>query len=261
MIKKFMISLIFSSLATSAGIAENYQVPKKTILKISQTLGQTVVASLRQPRKSSIQIVSEGGESFVRVTVKDGDIGGAPTDNDPTHSKSFDKPYSERSEVRMKGTMKRNSVYEITFDARFIEGFQGHAETFFQIHTGKKPPLMFFFREFGNTHLQAILMQGCSRSCGHNDHPKYDKHKKIYPRADMFGRWHEFRIVVDTSNRGEMSIFFNGATLVKNQPVTFPSRHNPYVRLGIYRAGNLSGNTTSVVEYRSLDINRIGAAR
>ncbi|MEP3786725.1 tyrosine-type recombinase/integrase [Ascidiaceihabitans sp.] len=66
-----------------------------------------------------MQVLSQGGVPFVRFTVIDGDIGGAPTDNDPSHSRIFDRPYSERAEVRMDGTMQRNSVYEISFEVRF----------------------------------------------------------------------------------------------------------------------------------------------
>ena len=244
----------------NASFAENYLVRNAVLDQVSGVLGEDMIATQRMPRDTSMQVLSQGGLPFVRFTVMDGDIGGAPTDNDPTHSRIFDRPYSERAEVRMDGTMRRNSIYEITFEARFVEGFQGESETFFQIHTGQKPPLMFMFREFGRTHLLANLMQGCQSSCGHNDQPEYVRHKTIYPRSGMFGHWHQFRLVIDTSNQGSMSIYFNGAAFIQDQPVTFPSQHRPCVRLGVYRAGDLSGNATSVVDYRAIDITSQGSA-
>ena len=143
------------------------------------------------------------------------------------------------------------------FEARFVEGFFGDSETFFQIHTGQKPPLMFMFRQFGRTHLLANVMQGCERTCGHNDQPEYQSFKHIYPRSQMLGRWHEFRIVIDTSNRGSISIFRNGAPLVENQLVTFPSQHRPYLRFGVYRPGSEDGNETSIVDYRNVSVRRL----
>ncbi|MEP1637258.1 heparin lyase I family protein [Ascidiaceihabitans sp.] len=255
----YVLALVVFGLA-SPSLAENYRVPNSVMAQVSSVLGEDMIATQRLPHDTSMQVLSQAGVPFVRFTVLDGDIGGAPTDNDPAHGRAFDRPYSERAEVRMDGTMRRNSIYEITFEARFGEGFQGEAETFFQIHTGQKPPLMFFFREFGRTHLLANLMQGCQSTCGHNDQPEYSPHKTTYPRSAMFGRWHQFRLVIDTSNQGSMSIFFNGMPLIQNQPVTFPTQHKPYVRLGIYRAGDLSGNATSVVDYRALAITRVGSA-
>lgn len=257
---RFLMALVFTAMAATASLAENYRVPNATMQQVSGVLGEDMIATQRFPRNTSMQVLSQGGEPFMRITVQDGDIGGAPTDNDPSHSRIFDRPYSERAEIRLEGTMRRNSVYDVTFEARFVEGFRGDAETFFQIHTGQKPPLMFFFRDFGRTHLLANLMQGCERTCGHNDQLDFARHKTIFPRARMFGRWHEYKLVMDTSNQGSMSISLDGAALVTTQSVTFPSQHRPYVKLGIYRAGDLSGNVTSVVDYRSLDITRVGAA-
>ena len=260
-VRAILQSMLFATLLATASFAENYRVPNAVMNQVSGVLGEDMIATQRMPRDTSMQVLSQGSVPFVRFTVMDGDIGGAPTDNDPTHSRIFDRPYSERAEVRMDGTMRRNSVYEITFEARFVEGFQGEAETFVQIHTGQKPPLMFFFREFGRTHLLANLMQGCQSTCGRNDQPEYVRHKTIFPRSGMFGRWHRFRVVIDTSNQGRMSIYFNGTALVDDQPVTFPTQHRPYVRLGIYRPGDLSGNGTSVVDYRAMDISRLGASQ
>lgn len=258
--KAIILIVTFVVTIASSSFAENYRVPNAVMQQVSSVLGTDMEATQRLPRSTSMQILSQNGEPIIRFTIQDGDIGGAPTDNDPSHSRIFDRPYSERAEVRMDGTMRRNSVYEITFEARFVEGFQGYNETFFQIHTGKKPPLMLFFREFGRTHLLANVMQGCTSTCGHNDQPDYQSHKTIYPRARMFGRWHEYRIVLDTSNRGSISIYLNGAPIVQNAAATFPSQHRPYVRLGVYRSGDLDGNATSIVDYRDLEIIRVGAA-
>lgn len=241
-------------------LAENFRVPAALEQQVSSVLGVDMEATQRLPRQTSMQVLQQGGIPFVRFTIVDGDIGGAPTDNDPTHSRIFDRPYSERAEIRTDGTLRRNTVYEINFQVRFVEGFFGENETFFQIHTGQKPPLMFFFRQFGRTHLLANLLQGCVQTCGHNDQPDYARVKAFFPRPQMFGRWHDYRIMMDTSNSGSISIWFNGRPFVTNHPVTFPSRHRPFLRLGVYRSGSEAGNATSIVDYRNLSITRIGAS-
>lgn len=261
--KTFMIGLIISALMSLVAFpveAENYRVPTAVERQVSSVLGVDVEATQRLPRQSSMQVLQQGGVPFVRFSIADGDIGGAPTDNDPTHSRIFDRPYSERAEIRTEDVLQHNSVYEITFEVRFVDGFFSENETFFQIHTGRKPPLMFFFRQFGRSHLLANLMQGCELSCGNNDQPEYHRVKTIYPASRMIGRWHVFRIVMDTSNRGMISIYLNGAPFFMNEPVTFPSQHRPYLRFGVYRSGSTEGNRTSVVDYRNLFISSVGSS-
>lgn len=260
MVSAFIQSMLLLMLLATPSFAENYRVPEATMAEVSSILGERMVATQRMPQDTSIRLLSQVGVPFVRFTVQDGDIGGAPTDNDPSHSAVFDRPHSERAEVRTEGTLDRNSIYEVTFEVRFIQGFRGESETFFQIHTGQKPPLMFFLRDFGRTHLLANLMQGCQSTCGHNDQPEYVSHKTIFSELQMFGGWHRFRLLIDTSNQGSMSIYFNKTILVDEQPVTFPSQHRPSLRLGIYRPGDLIGNATSVVDYRALGITRLGNA-
>jgi hypothetical protein len=240
--------------------AENYRVPSAMERQVSSILGEDIVATQRLPRDMSMQVLQQGGVPFVRFTIADGDIGGAPTDNNATHNRIFDRPYSERAEIRTDGTLRRNSMYEVEFEVRFVEGFFGDNETFFQVHTGQKPPAMLFFRQFGRTHLLANLMQGCSRTCGNNDQPEYSKVKSFFPRSQMFGRWHEVRIRMDTSNQGSMSMWFNGSLFMTNEPVTIPTQHRPYLRFGVYRSGSNDGNETSIVDYRGLSIIRVGAS-
>lgn len=256
----YILAALFCFSVPGAVDAENYRVPAAVERQVSSVLGIDMEATQRLPRETSMQVFQQGGIPFVRFTMADGDIGGAPTDNDPTHSRIFDRPYSERAEIRTKGTLQRNSIYEVSFEVRFVEGFYGENETFFQVHTGQKPPLMLFFRQFGRTHLLANLMQGCQRTCGRNDQPEYLRVKEIYPASRMLGRWHQVRIVMDTSSQGSMSIFLNGAPFAMNQPVTFPVQHRAYLRLGVYRSGSTEGNRTSVVDYRNLSITRTGSA-
>lgn len=259
---KLIVSALYAASLLIGGpsSAENYRVPASVERQVSDILGEAIEATQRLARPTSMQAMQQGGIPFVRFNIADGDIGGAPTDNDPTHSRIFDRPYSERVEIRTEDALRRDSVYEVSFQVRFVEGFYGDNETFFQIHTGQKPPLMFFFRQFGRTHLLANFMQGCTRTCGHNDQPDYVRVKEFYPASGMFGRWHQFLFLIDTSNQGEMSIYVNGQSFATNQPVTFPSQHRPYLRFGVYRSGSEDGNRTSVVDYRNLSIQRVGQA-
>ncbi|MEM6495439.1 MAG: hypothetical protein AAF709_01790, partial [Pseudomonadota bacterium] len=187
----------------TASWAENYRVPASVVRQVSSVLGEPMLANERLPRRDSIQVLSQGGEPFIRFSLSHGDAGGAPTDTDPRHAAIFG--FRERAEVRTEAELQPNSVYRIAFQVRFVAGFEGDDSTVFQAHSSRKPPLLLYFRDFGRTHLQAALMQGCLSTCGHNDQPEYQRHKSIFPRSAMFGRWHQVQIDMDTSNRGSMT--------------------------------------------------------
>ena len=238
--------------------AETYRVPASVVRQISSVLGEPMLANERLPSHDSIQVLSQGGEPFIRVALRHGDAGGAPTDTDTTHTAIFG--FRERAEIRTEAELQPNSIYRISFQVRFVDGFEGDDTTVWQVHSGRKPPLLMYFRDFGRTHLQAALMQGCLSTCGHNDQPEYQRHKTIYPRSTMFGQWHQVQIDMNTSNRGSMTILVNGRALARNAPTVFPSRHRTYLKLGIYRSADASRPETSVVDYRRLSIERLGSA-
>ncbi|MFK7877650.1 MAG: hypothetical protein AB8B71_18045 [Paracoccaceae bacterium] len=71
MIVTFVVTMASSS------FAKNYRVPNAVMQQVSSVLRTDRDATQRLPRSTSIQ---------------GGDIGGTPTDNDPSHSRIFDRP-------------------------------------------------------------------------------------------------------------------------------------------------------------------------
>ena len=254
------IGLASSLLVATTTLAENYPVSDRTLALASSVLGTRLVATQPIFQADGIQVLEQGEEQFVRFTIEHGDIGGAPTDNDPEHSRLFNRPWSERVELRSRDTLRRNSLYEVQFRARMLEGFTNRAETIFQIHTGRKPPLMFFFRDFGNTAWTARILDGCEETCGWNDDPEMIAFRHRVARSQSMGNWHDYRIVLDTGSTPTISMWIDDTVLVANSPISLPSQHRPYIRLGVYRPGDLSINDTSVIDYSDLSITRLGRA-
>ena len=89
---------------------------------------------------------SENDNVFWRFTLEKGDRGGCHTDVDDNKRGSL---FMERKEVRGR-KLKSDATYEVQFKARFVAGFVGENETFFQVHgfngdTCSLPLLMFKF--------------------------------------------------------------------------------------------------------------------
>jgi len=81
------------------------------------------------PHRDSIRWIDDS--SF---TLSDKDKGGCPTDKIARHS----APYWERAELRQDGFLKKGEPYSIDTTLRFVEGFDGRRETFFQVHAYNK---------------------------------------------------------------------------------------------------------------------------
>ena len=92
----------------------------------------------------TVKWVTEGENKFLRFELRNGDKGECSSDDRERHG----APYWERAEVKQEEMLERNKKYSLDFDVRFVKGFQGERETFFQIHQGVRgcregPPLMF----------------------------------------------------------------------------------------------------------------------
>lgn len=75
-----------------AAWAENYRVSNSLLRTASDILGTPMIATQRVFRDDAIRVLQQGDTRFVRFTIQHGDIGGAPTDNDPEHSRLFNRP-------------------------------------------------------------------------------------------------------------------------------------------------------------------------
>lgn len=260
--KKLLCTLSVSMVLIfgQATLAENYRVSSGLLRTASDILGTPMIATQRMFREDAIRVLQQGNTRFVRFTIQHGDIGGAPTDNDPEHSRLFNRPWSERVELRTRDTMRRNSLYEIRFRARIVEGYTGPNGTFFQLHTGTKPALMFFFRSFSQTEWTAALMQGCSQSCTRNDDPELENYQRRATHGQSMRRWIDYRIVLDTGASPTMSVWIDGNPLIQEEAFVIPLGREVYSRIGSYRSGDLDGQPTSVIDYSMLEVTRLGPA-
>ena len=96
--------------------------------------------------KNTISTIEENGNKFLRFQLKNMQKGGCSTDRQRRHSAA----YWERAELKQRMNFRKDSTYEIKFKVRFIEGFEGNRETFFQIHQYSDnckvgPPMMLKF--------------------------------------------------------------------------------------------------------------------
>ena len=201
------------------------------------------------PHYDSIYWVSEGNRRYVRFTLSDGDKGGCVTDRTARHR----APYWERAELKQVGTLKKNESYTINATLRFVEGFSGHRENFFQIHAynnGCKqayPPITI---KFDKTHTNtAVLTLNALKKTKH--HNSYRSGMRI---DDVLGKWIDMKIDLKTTKNGSITVSINGETLFSDVPFWTEPCGILYIKFGAYRPGNLSGNSKSIVDFDSINV-------
>ena len=141
------------------------------------------------PHHDSIYWVSESNRRYMRFTLSDGDKGGCPTDRTARHH----APYWERAELKQVGTLRNNKSYTIDATLRFVEGFSGLRENFFQIHAYNNdckqayPPITI---KFDNTHTNtAVLTLNALKQ--NKRHRSYRSGMRI---DDALGKWVDMKI-------------------------------------------------------------------
>ena len=87
------------------------------------------------PKIDSMQWIEEGGNKFIRFQLRDKDYGGCKSDSLRRHR----APYWERAELKQSFTLYWDSKYELEFNVRFVEGFSGDRENFWQMHAFNSP--------------------------------------------------------------------------------------------------------------------------
>ena len=201
------------------------------------------------PHHDAIKWVSESNRRYVRFSLSDGDKGGCSTDRTARHS----APYWERAELRQVGTLRKNKSYTINATLRFVEGFSGQRESFFQIHAANKkckqayPPIMM---KFDKTHTSnAVLTLSALKN--YNRHHSYRSGMRI---DDVLGKWVDMEIIVSTTDRGSVTVSIDGETLFSDVPFLIEPCGTPHIKFGVYRPGNLSGNDKSIVDFDSISV-------
>ncbi len=204
----------------------------------------------------SIKWVKVGKDKKLRFSLKKGDRGKCPTDDQARHG----APYWERAEVSQKKKLKLGHAYRIEFEATFLEGYEGERENFFQIHGWNgschvSPPTMLMF-DRGS--LRVWALRGVS---GNGMDPNRGLHKEVQRRSvrarAIRGIPSTFTIDFDTRTLpGKLSVLLDGQPIVSNARVEMAPCAQPHIKMGTYRPGG-KGAGTSTVLIDDLTINRI----
>jgi len=197
---------------------------------------ETFYANARLPSKNSIEWISEEGNQFLRFRLKDKDKGWSHTDRKARHS----APYWERAEVKQRKSLNKSNLYEIDFLVRFVEGFNGNRENFFQIHQSNdgcriSPVIMLKFSE--------VTMFG----------------EWTFNISENKGKWINFNILLDLNNQS-YTIKIDNKLFVEDRGFRKPLKGCgiPHIKFGIYRPGNIiKPNNLSIVDFDKIQIKEI----
>ena len=214
------------------------------------------------PNATALVWAEHRGDRVLRATLEPGDPGQCRSDSTPRHGAR----YWERAELRQRGDLPLGTRHDIRFQARFVEGFSGREETFFQIHgfsqtCGTGPLLML---QFDGRLLKAqVLKRESDPSKGSAN--RGERGALVWVRADknaapdvsldaLRDRTLQFRMALDLTDRSpKVSLYLNGRPLLEDEPIHVSRCATPHVKVGIYRPGQRNPHT-SVVEIDDLRI-------
>ena len=199
------------------------------------------------PKNSSVQWIEEGKNKFLRFQLDNKHYGECASDRKIRHN----APYWERAELKQISSLTRNAKYQLEFQVRFLEGFSGNRESFWQIHScaGQsccRPPVMIKFSE-GKLGLSAMDRAGRKSST-------YISNVKI---EDLIGRWSIFVLEFQTTDTANISLSLNGNNIFSDIPFVIPKCGNPHLKFGIYRPGNAYGNNTAIIDFDEITLNNL----
>ena len=204
------------------------------------------------PRNDSIQKLSDKNDDYIRVQLRNGDIGNCPSDNNKLHSIRYNKPYSERAELTGKyKDFSLNENYLIKFKVRFVKGFNKSdlSETFFQIKDcpNSNVPLMAKLGKVGQRYVFKFFLS----------HPP--QIKRFITSNPIDNAWHDIKIYFYTGKPNRISIFYDDHELLNNRQFkNVLTCGKPTLRIGIYRSGNIrQPNSHSIVDYKNIEIKKI----
>ena len=198
--------------------------------------------------KNSISTIEENGNKFLRFQLKNMQKGGCKSDRKRRHG----APYWERAELKQNNFLHTNSTYEIKFKVRFLEGFKGNRETFFQIHQYNKgcsvyPTLMLKFH-YRNLRLDAL---GHEPTYRHKHYTNYQ-----FDSQKLLKKWHEFKIIYDDKKK-KINVFLNKELIFDNIKYETDGCGQPHIKFGIYRPGSKYKLKTSVADFDDFVIRKI----
>ena len=200
------------------------------------------------PKGDSMQWIEQGKNKFIRFQLGDKDYGRCGASD---RMRRHGAPYWERAELKQSTTLAWNTKYELAFKIRFVEGFSGDRESFWQIHAYNspcraKPPIMIKIN-FG------YLILAAQREGG--GHILHISGIKIW---DLIGKWNNVKLNFDTTSSPEISLYLNDKEIFLNVPFWVEECGMPHFKFGIYRPGNeISKNSHSIVDFDKIILTKI----
>ncbi len=181
---------------------------------------------------NSVTWITENNNKFLRFKLKGLQKGGCSTDKRPRHS----APFWERAEIKQRLGFDKNVKYNIEFFVRFIQGFNGLRENFFQIHQSvigcRNGPVVML--KFNNG-----IIQG-----------DFGIAEKILNVKENLNKWIKFNIILDFKE-GIYSVKIDDYNFIEERPFKekLMSCGVPHIKFGIYRPGYKVANNTSILDF------------
>ena len=206
---------------------------------------ESFYANARLPSKDSITTVTDKENTFLRIILKNLDKGWSKSDRKQRHG----APYWERAELKQRMSFDKNNSYEIEFFVRFISGFEGNRETFFQIHQYNN---QCSYGPIGMLKFSESYLQYDTRLRAYSE--KMAWFKSNLKINKLLNKWVNFKIIADMKNK-VVNIYVDKKLIFKNINFQYPSCSTPHIKFGIYRPGNKQlPLKTSIVDFNKLQI-------
>jgi len=72
---------------------------------------------------------------------------------------------------------------------------------------------------------------------------------------EIFGKWNKVRLVFDTTEKSEVSVYINKKLILNKGHYTIPECGKPHFKFGIYRPGNTEyPNERSIVDFDKIKL-------
>ena len=198
------------------------------------------------PTGGSVRWIEEENNKFIRFQLGDKDYGGCRSDRMRRHG----APYWERAELKQSSTLASNTKYELAFNVRFVEGFSGNRERFWQINAYNSPcraksPINIEI-SVGNLTLTALKESG--------EYRMFFSGIKI---SDLIGKWNNVKLNFDTTSSPKFSLYLNDKQVFLNVPFWVEACDKPHFKFGIYRPGNENGIKLSIIDFDKINVKKI----
>lgn len=248
------MKLILSAMAVLAVISV---APVTAIAKTDSDWNWSGKPNCKHPRRDSAKWMKEGDRKFIRFQLRDGDIGGCPTDNDRKHSKKYNKPYSERAEWTGHVFKNTGKTYHISFDIRLVSGFDQDriSDTFFQIKDCPSSKVPLQARLGGWKKPQSGRAKFAFSMGTESNNSQY--FSKFVNTDPVDNRWHRVDAYYKTgrTKNHSLEIRWDGEVLLpRTEFANVFDCNRARLHIGIYRAGDENGNSHSIVDYDKIQI-------